>query len=97
MEYKSVVEGILFIVGDEGTTIKEISETLNITESEVKEILTEKWYTLVPFAFLLVIILLRSLKIVDIVPLLLNQIVIGGEPFLKAIDKIFGISLFHLW
>lgn len=41
MEYKSVVEGILFIVGDEGTTLKEISETLNITESEVKEILTE--------------------------------------------------------
>ena len=41
MKYKSVVEGILFIVGDEGTTIKEISEALNISESEVKEILTE--------------------------------------------------------
>ena len=65
-----------------------------IPPKKVKEILTEKWYTLVPFAFLLVIILLRSLKIVDIVPLLLNQIVIGGEPFLKAIDKIFFVRGF---
>lgn len=41
MKYKNVVEGILFIVGDEGITIKEISETLNISENEVKEALTE--------------------------------------------------------
>lgn len=41
MKYKNVVEGILFIVGDEGITIKEISETLNISEDEVKDALTE--------------------------------------------------------
>ena len=41
MKYKNIVEGILFIVGDEGTTIKEISNTLNISEIEVKEALTE--------------------------------------------------------
>ncbi len=41
MKYKSVVEGILFIVGDEGITIKEISETLNISEEEVKNVLSE--------------------------------------------------------
>ena len=41
MKYKNIVEGILFIVGDEGTTIKEIANTLNISEMEVKEALTE--------------------------------------------------------
>ena len=41
MKYKSVMEGILFIVGDEGITIKEISETLNISEEEVKNVLSE--------------------------------------------------------
>lgn len=41
MKYKNIVEGILFIVGDEGTTIKEIANTLNISEIEVKEALTE--------------------------------------------------------
>ena len=40
MNLKSVVEGILFVVGDEGITIKELSEVLNISDNEVKEILT---------------------------------------------------------
>lgn len=40
MNLKSVTEGILFVVGDEGITIKELSEILNSTEEEVKEILS---------------------------------------------------------
>ena len=61
---------------------------------KASDILASKWYTLVPFAFLLVIILLRSFKVVDIVPLVLNQISINGEPFMKAIGKIFFIKGF---
>ena len=41
MNLKSVTEGILFVVGDEGISIKELSEILSVTESEIKEILTE--------------------------------------------------------
>lgn len=41
MNLKSVTEGVLFVVGDEGISIKELSEVLNIKEEEVKEILTE--------------------------------------------------------
>jgi segregation and condensation protein B len=39
VNYKAVVEGILFVVGDEGVTLENISSVLNITEEEVKEIL----------------------------------------------------------
>jgi len=38
---KAVLEGILFIVGDEGTTIKEISNILEVDEEEVKKLLME--------------------------------------------------------
>ena len=41
MNLKSVTEGILFVVGDEGITIKELASILGITEEEVKGILTE--------------------------------------------------------
>lgn len=41
MNLKAVLEGILFIVGDEGTTIKEISNVLNVSEEEVKKLLME--------------------------------------------------------
>ncbi|MBR4178998.1 MAG: SMC-Scp complex subunit ScpB [Bacilli bacterium] len=41
MNLKAVLEGILFIVGDEGTTIKEISSVLDISEEEVKKLLME--------------------------------------------------------
>jgi len=41
MNLKSVTEGILFVVGDDGISISELSQTLNIGETEVKEILTE--------------------------------------------------------
>lgn len=41
MNLKAVLEGILFIVGDEGTTIKEMSQILEVSEEEVKELLLE--------------------------------------------------------
>lgn len=40
MNLKSVTEGILFVVGDEGITLEELSDTLGVSESEVKEILS---------------------------------------------------------
>lgn len=41
MNLKGVIEGVLFVVGDEGITIKEISDTLDISEEEVKKILIQ--------------------------------------------------------
>lgn len=41
MNLKSVTEGILFVVGDDGVSLKELSEILGKDEDEVKEILTE--------------------------------------------------------
>lgn len=41
MNLKAVLEGILFIVGDEGTTIKEMSKVLEVSEEEVKSLLLE--------------------------------------------------------
>ena len=41
MNLKAVLEGILFIIGDEGITLKEISEILSISEEEVKNLLLE--------------------------------------------------------
>ena len=41
MNLKAVLEGILFIVGDEGTTIKEMSNVLGVSEEEVKSLLME--------------------------------------------------------
>ena len=38
---KPVLEGLLFLVGEEGTDIKTISEILEITEEETKKILQE--------------------------------------------------------
>ena len=41
MNLTGVVEGILFVVGDEGITLKDLSETLGIDSSETKAILKE--------------------------------------------------------
>ncbi len=41
MNLKSITEGILFVVGDEGITIKELCKVLEVTEKEVMETLTE--------------------------------------------------------
>ena len=41
MNHKAIQEGILFIVGDEGTTIKEMASILDISEEDVKNTLLE--------------------------------------------------------
>ena len=41
MNLKAVLEGILFIVGDEGSTIEEMSKILEVSEDEVKALLME--------------------------------------------------------
>ncbi len=41
MNKKAILEGILFIVGDEGTTIDKIKDILSINEQEVKDLLME--------------------------------------------------------
>ena len=41
MNLKAVLEGILFIVGDEGTTIKDMVNVLGVREDEVKNLLLE--------------------------------------------------------
>ena len=41
MNLKAVLEGILFIVGDEGTTIDEMKEVLSVPEEEVKSLLMQ--------------------------------------------------------
>ena len=41
MNIKAVLEGILFIVGDEGTTISEMANILEVSEEEVKNTLLE--------------------------------------------------------
>ena len=41
MNLLGVLEGLLFVVGDEGITLKDICETLQIDENKAKELLTE--------------------------------------------------------
>lgn len=41
MKLLGVLEGLLFVVGDEGVTLKEICETLEIDENTARELLTE--------------------------------------------------------
>ncbi len=41
MNLKAVLEGMLFIVGDEGTTLKEMANVLSISEDNVKDLLLE--------------------------------------------------------
>ena len=41
MNLKAVLEGILFIVGDEGTTIDEMVRVLGVNDEEVKRLLVE--------------------------------------------------------
>ena len=41
MNKKAILEGILFIVGDEGTTIDEIKKILEVDDEEVKKLLME--------------------------------------------------------
>lgn len=41
MNLVGVLEGLLFVVGDEGVTLKEICDTLEIEENKAKELLVE--------------------------------------------------------
>ena len=41
MNYKSVIEGLLFVVGDEGVTLKEMARILEVDEKIIVETLTE--------------------------------------------------------
>ena len=41
MNLKAVLEGILFIVGDEGTTLSEMAKILSVNEDDVKNLLIE--------------------------------------------------------
>ena len=41
MNLKAVLEGILFIVGDEGTTIEEMASILSVNNDDVKQLLME--------------------------------------------------------
>ena len=41
MNLKGVLEGILFVVGDDGVTLKELEEILNIKKEEVKDLILE--------------------------------------------------------
>ena len=38
-EYLSVIEGMLYIYGDEGVTIKDVAEALEITKKEAIELI----------------------------------------------------------
>ena len=40
MNLKAVLEGILFIVGDEGTSIEEMVRVLGVNDEEVKKLLS---------------------------------------------------------
>lgn len=40
-EYLSVIEGMLYIYGDEGITVKDIADTLDITKKEAYELMDE--------------------------------------------------------
>ena len=40
-EYLSVIEGMLYIYGDEGVTIKDVAEALEITKKEAYELMDE--------------------------------------------------------
>lgn len=59
-----------------------------IPPEQVGNILSKRWYTLVPFFTLVIVIILRTAKVIDLVPFLLNKITIFGEPMLKQIGKI---------
>ena len=41
MNLKGVLEGILFVVGDEGATLKELKDILNISSDEIKNLILE--------------------------------------------------------
>lgn len=78
-----------------GTRIVDYDENGQILPQEkAGDILKKNWTTLVPFLVLMVIILLRTFKIVDIVPNMINLIKINGEGILKVLKDITFIKGF---
>ena len=41
MNKKAILEGVLFIVGDEGVTVDEIKDILDVDNDEIKQIFME--------------------------------------------------------
>ena len=41
MNLLGVLEGLLFVMGDEGVTLNDICNTLNVDEDKAKELLTK--------------------------------------------------------
>lgn len=41
MNKKAILEGVLFIVGDEGVTVDEIKDILDVDNEEIKQIFME--------------------------------------------------------
>jgi MFS family permease len=72
-----------------GTVVGDRDENGNLLPPEkVGNILHTGWTALVPFILLVIIILLRTLKIVDLVPNLINLIKINGEGILVVLKRI---------
>lgn len=78
-----------------GTRIVDYDENGNALPPEkAGDILRKNWATLVPFLVLMIIILLRTFKIVDIVPNLINLIKIDGKGILTVLKNITFIKGF---
>ncbi len=72
-----------------GVVVGDRDENGNLLPPEdVKEILRTGWTSLVPFVLLVVIIILRTVGIVDIVPDLINLIRIDGRGLLEVLNEI---------
>lgn len=64
------------------------SEGNEVPSEKVNRILSERWYTMVPFLVLVTIIVLRTAKIIDLLPFLLNKITFSGTSLLQQAGKI---------
>lgn len=80
---------VAFCFVKKGTIVGDRDENGNLLAPEkIGDILKYGWTALVPFLLLIVIILLRTLKIVDKVPDLINLIRINGEGLLVVLKNI---------
>ena len=72
-----------------GTKVIEYDENGNpLPPEKASDILKANWTTLVPFLILMAIILLRTFKVVDIVPNMINLIKVNGEGLLVYLKKV---------
>lgn len=78
-----------FVFVKKGIIVGDRDENGNLLPPEkVSDILHTGWTALVPFALLVIIILLRTLKIVDLIPNLINLIKINDEGILVVLKRI---------